>query len=282
MTKPWLWLAVGPLVVLPLLLCGSVVASDRIAEEYRAVGSVLELRRENGMIQKWDLSCGAAALGTLFRYQFGEPGTEKEIAQGLMNRAEYVKHPELLQAREGFSLLDLKRFVDNYRAIALRLESALTALTVPETLQAACEKTALEPRSSVPRIYLVTSLMGGTGSGMFLDLAYLVRRLLREQGQERPELNGLFFVPSEAGEKSSLAFANTYAAFTELNHFSGRDTVFTARYEGNKLLVKETAAPFEHCTLLPLALPETRSGAAAFMRALRNPTDERRWPTTRA
>ena len=66
------------------------------------------------MIQNWDLSCGAAALVILLRYEFGEPVTEKEIARGLMRRSEYVAHPELLQVREGFSLLDLKRYVESY------------------------------------------------------------------------------------------------------------------------------------------------------------------------
>ena len=66
------------------------------------------------MIQNWDLSCGAAALAILLRYEFGEPVTEKEIARGLMRRSEYVAHPELLQVREGFSLLDLKRYVESY------------------------------------------------------------------------------------------------------------------------------------------------------------------------
>jgi hypothetical protein len=68
------------------------------------------------MIQKWDLSCGAAALGTLLRYQFGERVTEKQIARNLMSRSEYIGHPELVQLREGFSLLDLKRFVETYHA----------------------------------------------------------------------------------------------------------------------------------------------------------------------
>jgi predicted double-glycine peptidase len=94
-----------------LLLCGSIAA-----EGNPAVRSVLEIRRERVMIQKWDLSCGAAALGTLLRYQFGEPVTEKEIARVLMSRSEYVGHPELVQAREGFSLLDLKRYVQTYGA----------------------------------------------------------------------------------------------------------------------------------------------------------------------
>jgi uncharacterized protein len=98
-----------------LLLCGSIPA-----EGNPPVRSVLEIRRERVMIQKWDLSCGAAALGTLLRYQFGEPVTEKEIARVLMSRGEYVGHPELVQAREGFSLLDLKRYVQAYGAQATR------------------------------------------------------------------------------------------------------------------------------------------------------------------
>src|SRR6516165_1038724 len=75
------------------------------------VRSILEIRQAGVVIQNWDLSCGAAALGTLLRYEFGEPVTEKEIARGLVSRGEYIEHPELVQIREGFSLLDLKRYV---------------------------------------------------------------------------------------------------------------------------------------------------------------------------
>ena len=75
------------------------------------VRSLLEIRRQNVVIQKWDLSCGAAALTTLLRYQHGEPVTEKLVAASLMRRPEYIEHPELIQVREGFSLLDLKRDV---------------------------------------------------------------------------------------------------------------------------------------------------------------------------
>ncbi|MDB5764647.1 MAG: peptidase [Herminiimonas sp.] len=63
-------------------------------------------------MQQWDLSCGAAALATLLQYQHGDQVSEKEIAVALMHREEYVRNPELVQVREGFSLLDLKRNVD--------------------------------------------------------------------------------------------------------------------------------------------------------------------------
>ena len=78
----------------------------------RVVTSLLETRHAHVVIQEWDLSCGAAALATLLRYQYGEPVTEKEVAVALMNRPEYLQHPELVQIRQGFSLLDLKRYTD--------------------------------------------------------------------------------------------------------------------------------------------------------------------------
>ena len=54
----------------------------------RVVTSLFETRRAHVVIQEWDLSCGAAALATLLRYQYGEPVTEKEVAVALMNRPE--------------------------------------------------------------------------------------------------------------------------------------------------------------------------------------------------
>jgi len=100
----------GALILVTLLMHGSDPA-----EGDQPVQSVLEMRHDRVLIQQWDLSCGSAALGTLLRYQFGEPVSEKEITLALLGRAEYVAHPELLQVREGFSFLDLKRYVQTYR-----------------------------------------------------------------------------------------------------------------------------------------------------------------------
>jgi predicted double-glycine peptidase len=79
----------------------------------RSVKSFLEMRRENVVIQEWDLSCGAAALTTLLNYQYGDFVTEKEVARSLMQREEYINMPALVNVRQGFSLLDLKRYVDS-------------------------------------------------------------------------------------------------------------------------------------------------------------------------
>jgi predicted double-glycine peptidase len=88
------------------LLHGAALAADR------PVKSLLEMRHQGVVVQKYDLSCGAAALATLLNFQFGDPVTERDINAGLIRRQEYIEHPELVRIRQGFSLLDMKRYVD--------------------------------------------------------------------------------------------------------------------------------------------------------------------------
>lgn len=94
-----------------LAFCASLPAQFVHARD-QPVESLIEMRHSNVVIQKWDISCGAAALTTLLNYQHGENLSEKEVAVVLMNRPEYINNPELIQIREGFSLLDLKRYAD--------------------------------------------------------------------------------------------------------------------------------------------------------------------------
>lgn len=89
-----------------------LILSFPSSAEARSVKSLFEMRRENVVVQQWDLSCGAAALTTLLNYQYNDFVTEKEVASSLMNRPEYIKTPDLVTLRQGFSLLDLKRYVD--------------------------------------------------------------------------------------------------------------------------------------------------------------------------
>jgi len=94
--------------VLGLLLATGVEAGP----QERVVTSLQEMRFDKVVKQEWDLSCGAAALTTLLKWQHGDPVSEKDVATGLIKREEYVANPQLVQIRQGFSLLDLKRYVD--------------------------------------------------------------------------------------------------------------------------------------------------------------------------
>lgn len=120
---------------------GAPAAADN-RDAARAVRSVYEARTENVVLQKWDLSCGAAALATVLRYQHGESVTERDVALGLIDRPEYYENPNLIRARHGFSLLDMSRHLQRtgYNGVGfgqLRLDDLVerAPIIVPIELQ---------------------------------------------------------------------------------------------------------------------------------------------------
>lgn len=67
------------------------------------------------------------------------------------------------------------------------------------------------------QIYVACSLSGGTGSGMFLDMAYLIREWT--QG-ENPNMFGFLVLPENPTNRGRRYLANAYAALLELNYYS--------------------------------------------------------------
>ena len=80
--------------------------------------SLKEIREDGVVIQKWDTSCGAAAMATVFTYTFGDPVSEREVATGLLRQTEPLK----VRHRGGFSMLDMKRYAEErgYRALGFQ------------------------------------------------------------------------------------------------------------------------------------------------------------------
>ncbi len=109
------------LILLTLVSCLGTVTPAQARKVAPPVLSVIETRHQNVVLQQWELSCAAAALATILRYQHGVPVTERSVALGLINREEYLANPDLVKIRQGFSLLDLKRYVDGlgYEGIGL-------------------------------------------------------------------------------------------------------------------------------------------------------------------
>ena len=101
------------LIVAGIAVAGVGFSGQAAAQQRGPVKSMYEMRMEHVVLQKFDISCGAAALATVLTYQFGDRVTEREVALGLISRKEYIENPELLRIRQGFSLLDMKRYVDN-------------------------------------------------------------------------------------------------------------------------------------------------------------------------
>lgn len=70
------------------------------------VRSMKELRFARVVRQKYDFSCGSAALATLLTYSYGEPTTEEEAFRAMFAVGD-KKHIR----KVGFSLLDMKKYL---------------------------------------------------------------------------------------------------------------------------------------------------------------------------
>jgi predicted double-glycine peptidase len=91
-----------------VFLCASATAFAGPANgQRRAVRSLQELRQDRVVRQKWDLSCGSAALSTLLTFDLDDPVSESEVIMHILRRSDPVR----IRDRQGFSLLDLKRYV---------------------------------------------------------------------------------------------------------------------------------------------------------------------------
>jgi predicted double-glycine peptidase len=72
------------------------------------IRTLKEIRGEGVVRQKWDMSCGAAALSTVLTYDFKDPTPETAIVVWILHRVDPIR----VRARGGFSLLDLKHFAE--------------------------------------------------------------------------------------------------------------------------------------------------------------------------
>ncbi len=78
--------------------------------------------------------------------------------------------------------------------------------------------------NSEPIVYIIASLCGGTGSGTFLDMAFLTRYAFAQLGKPNVQIVGVF-VMNDVYEKLMVPVdwaalkRNTYAALKELEHF---------------------------------------------------------------
>ncbi|WP_043937762.1 tubulin-like doman-containing protein [Planktothrix rubescens] len=135
-------------------------------------------------------------------------------------------------------------FFHNYQKIRTAIETAERRTMGHEAILL---KSGLKVDPGL-NIFVVGSLCGGTGSGMFLDIAYSLRKLYGDKGTQ---LLGYLVISPQLYSNASYMNANTYAALKELNHYSSPGTRFEACYDmQNLVLVQEPRAPFDYTYLV--------------------------------
>lgn len=113
-------LALALATVVPATALGGEVSLSGIGGVFGVpVTSMKERRTMTVVRQQYDFSCGAAAVATLLSYHYDRPTTEEEVF-----RAMYVSgNKETIQKR-GFSMLEMKRYLDGlgYHSDGFRLK----------------------------------------------------------------------------------------------------------------------------------------------------------------
>lgn len=118
---------------------------------------------------------------------------------------------------------------DNFRRISTRLEQCKVQLRDAAILQRS-SRLGFEFDPQGMNVFVIASLAGGTGSGTFLDMGFLLQRYF-----PNAERVGIFLLPGffsdyAGGERVR---ANGYAALMELNHYSFGHS-FLGDWEGGR------------------------------------------------
>ena len=87
------------------------------------VSSLKERQFRTTVRQRYDYSCGAAALATLLTYHYRDPVSEDRIFQEMWENGDQEKI-----RREGFSLLDIKQYLEAHEYSADGYEAPLDKL----------------------------------------------------------------------------------------------------------------------------------------------------------
>ena len=163
----------------------------------------------------------------------------------------------------GIRSLGRLAFIEHYGDFVTRFERELKAVLSPEAQTEACELSGIMMRKKEPLSYIVAHLGGGTGSGMFLDCAYVVRSILKNKGIVTTEdVAGIFLTPLQMeSEKPDLPEVNAVAALHELYHYQQTGESFRAQYKIKADAMVHTSPPFNHCLLLKL--PRRRPNRAS-------------------
>lgn len=107
-------LAVVRFAALSAPLCITLPAGPAAAMELGVAGtnvslpvtSLLQNRFKNTTRQQYDFSCGSAAVATLLSYHFNQPVSEAVVFEFMFRNGD-----QKLIRRQGFSMLDMKRFL---------------------------------------------------------------------------------------------------------------------------------------------------------------------------
>jgi hypothetical protein len=124
------------------------------------------------------------------------------------------------QKTEGLRALGRLALLDHAERVKSQFRKAILAATDPEAINATAEATGLQFANCDPRVFVIASAGGGTGSGMLIDAAYAIRQMLIETGFTDDQVIGILTFASRQNPSTRyFAPANALACLRELQFF---------------------------------------------------------------
>ena len=122
-------------------------------------------------------------------------------------------------------------FYHNFDEINSKLGSAKSKITDSRSINFVKDKHKIKNVNTEKiNVYVITSVSGGTGSGMYIDFGFLLRNLFKNQA-----ITTCYIVLPKIfqGYGKERVFANAYAALQELEHYNLKNT-FSVSWKKNE------------------------------------------------
>lgn len=142
-----------------------------------------------------------------------------------------------------------KLLFEHFDDVLAVLQTAISAI-VNKHMHRLADCRHMDVSDKSPIVYLVFSLGDATGSGLFLDIAYLIKELF--SSHVSPEIVALAVLPGfnqPPGETYTRQQANAYAALQELEYYTKRASIWDVSYPSN-VHVTSTQPPFSSVYLI--------------------------------
>lgn len=152
---------------------------------------------------------------------------------------ESLVHPSVVAGAGQIRQIGRLALLSNIDKVVPAINDAVTNITSADSRRSTLEylksigAEGVEIREKPLRIFTVGSIIGGTGSGMFIDMGYLFREdtVKAMMAGQRPISTGIFAVPLAGRTRSGVdTRASAYAALRELNHYSDNNSRYKVEY----------------------------------------------------
>ena len=132
-----------------------------------------------------------------------------------------------------------------YRVAAIREAVANHLIYVDGDGIKEAKKRGINVDTQNRRVFIISSLGGGQGTGIFLDVAYLVQTIRTKSF----EVNGFFILPTAfkfAAAGAPRVWANSHAAMLELEHYQRSPEEFCQEYATGVVVRSDADPPFKY------------------------------------